>query len=326
MKASTNKTMKLGLFVITSIILFVLAIYFIGSKNNLFNSKINVYAVFNDVRGVVPGNNVRFSGINVGNVRGIEMTSDSTVILTLSIRRDYAKFIYHNSIAEISQDGLMGNKLILISSGTPTTGHIIEDDTLGVKYGIDIENMLSQTRDILVDAKTAVSNLETITAKINSGEGDLGELLNKKTLTTKLAATTDNLNSALVEVSGITRKINSGQGDLGKLVNTNDITTEAKSIMKNLNQVSQKADNTINELGQTVKNINTGDGAISLLLNNKKTANNVDTTIIKVNSSLDQFNQTAKAIENSWILNVFNKKKKKDNKTANTQHKADSVK
>lgn len=326
MKKNINKTIKLGFFVITSIILFVLAIYFIGSKNNLFNAKVDVYTVFNDIRGLMPGNNVRFSGINVGNVKSIDITSDSTVVLRLSIRKDYAKFIYRNSIVEIGQDGLMGSKLLLISSGTPNAGPIQEGDRLGAKYGIDIENMLAQTQDILVDAKSAMSNLGMITSKINSGEGDLGELLTKKTLTTKLAATTDNLNNTLTQIGGITRKINNGQGDLGRLVNNNDLTSEAKTVLTNLNQTAKKANDVIADLSVTAKSINTGEGSVSLLLNNKRTAGNVDTTIIKVNTGIDQFNRTAKAIENSWILNIFNKKKKKDDKTSVPQSKTDSVK
>ncbi|VBB43087.1 Mammalian cell entry related domain protein [uncultured Paludibacter sp.] len=321
MKNSTNRTLRVGFFVISAIILFVLAIYFIGSKNNLFNRKTYAYCIFNDIRGVVPGNAVRFSGINVGNVKDIEITSDSTVVLTLAIRKDYAKFIYRNSIVEISQDGLMGNKLLLVSSGTPDTGHILEGDTLRAKYGIDIENMLSQARDILVDTKSTVSNLNLITEKINNGEGDIGALLTKNTLTTKFSVTADNLNSTLAELTEITQKINSGKGDLGKLVNTNEITTEAKSIMTNLRTTSEKANNVVGELNQTAKSINSGDGTVSLLLNNANTAKNVDTTILKVNSGLDQVSHTLKTLENSWIMNLFNNKTKNYPPT-----KTDSVK
>lgn len=320
MKNDIHKTTRVGFFVAAAIAIFVLAIYFIGSKNNFFNSKLAIKCNFKDVKGVVQGNIVRFSGINVGNVKDITITSDSTVEILMSIREDYAQYIYKNSLVEISQDGLMGNKLLVISSGTPGTGHINDGDVLKPKNGLDIDNLISQVNDILVNAKSTIANLDSITGKLNSGEGDIGELLTKKTLTSKLGLMADNMNTTLTNVNSITQKINSGQGDLGKLVNGNEITTQAKTVLSGLNTTTTNANSVLDNLSKTTNNINNGDGALSLLLNNKKTAENVDTTILKVNTGLDQLSRTAKAIEDSWILRVFNKKKK------NKPQKTDSVK
>lgn len=312
MKNSTNKSIKVGFFIIAAITLFVLAIYFIGSKNNLFNRKSFIYCVFNDIRGVVPGNSVRFSGISVGNVKDIEITSDSTVILKLSIRKDYTRYIYKNSIVEISQDGLMGNKILVVSSGTSDSGQIVEGDTLNAKYGVDIENLLTQVNEILTDTRSVMSNLNFMTQKINNGEGDIGELLNNKTLTTKFAPIADKLNSTLAEVENITRKINSGKGDIGQLLNSNELTDEIKSIMGNLRNVSDRTNTIVGELDQTAKSINSGEGTVGLLLNNKNTAQNIDSTIIKVNSGLDQISHALKSLEGSWIMNTAVGKKKKN--------------
>jgi phospholipid/cholesterol/gamma-HCH transport system substrate-binding protein len=62
---------KLGMFVIIGLVLFVTTIYFVGKQKNLFGSTFELTAKFNSVNGYV-GNNVRFSGINIGTVEEIE--------------------------------------------------------------------------------------------------------------------------------------------------------------------------------------------------------------------------------------------------------------
>lgn len=322
MKNTQNKALRVGLFVFGSLAFLVLTIYFIGSKDNLFASKTNVTCSFQDIRGVVVGNNVRFSGINVGTVKSIELTTDSSVVLTLSIANKYAEHIYKNSIVEISQDGLMGNKLLLISSGTPDSKPIEDGDVLHAKYGIDLEGMLGEVRDILVDAKDAVVSFKSIAAKIDTGDGDIGRLINDNTLTTELAVTTRNLNSTLASVNQITRKINSGSGDLAQLINNNELTENTYSVLGNLNQAADKTHQVVSNLEATTNSINSGDGAVNMLLNSRKTAQNIDTAIIKVQNSLEQFDKTAKAIEESWIVRLFSKKKKKDQEE---KAKTDSV-
>lgn len=320
MKNNTNRNIRVGFFVVAAITIFTLAIYFIGSKNNFFNSKTDLRCIFKDVKGVMQGNNVRFSGINIGNVKSIDLTSDSTVVVTMTVREDYTRFIYKNSKVQISQDGLMGNKILVIMPGSSSTGHVVEGDTLIADAGFDLDNMIAQVGGILENTKSAVANLDSITQKINHGEGDIGELLTSKTLTTKLGLLTNNLNTTLTNVNSITQKINSGQGDLGKLVNSNEITSQTQSILTGLNATTNNANNILSELSKTTENINSGNGTVGMLLNNKQTAENIDTTILKLNSGLDQLSGTLKTVQDSWILNIF-KKKKKD-----TPQKTDSMK
>ena len=312
MKSIRNKATRVGIFVFGAIAVLVLTIYFIGSKDNLFASKMNVICTFQDIRGVVVGNNVRFSGINVGTVRSIEMTSDSTVVLTLSIADKYAKHIYKNSIVKISQDGLMGSKLLNISSGTASSGLIEEGDRLHAKYGVDLKGMLSEARDILYHAGEAVTSLKSIAGKIDTGDGDIGRLINDNTLTTELVTTTRNLNSTLANVDQITRKINTGQGDLARLINGNELTDNTYSVLGNLNEAAGKTNKVVSDLAATTNSINSGEGTVNMLLNSKKTAQNIDTAILKLQNSLEEFDKTAQAIQESWIVRLFSKKKKKN--------------
>ena len=315
MKNQTNKALRVGLFVFTALAIFITIIYLIGNKDNLFKTKTTITTSFNDIRGVVVGNNVRFSGINVGKVSDINVVSDKEVVLELSIVKEYARFIYKDALVEINQDGLMGSKLINITSGHSSAGKIEEGTHLKGKEGIDIENMLYEVHDILVEAGDAVASLKSIAGKIDSGEGDLAKLVNDDVLSTELTATTRQLNTTLATVEQITKNITTGEGDIARLINSNELTSQAHQLLGNLNEAVEKTHRVAENLETTSRQINYGEGAVNLLLNNKNTAQNIDTTILKLQNSLNEFDKTARAVQNSWLIQLFSRKKLKDKKT-----------
>lgn len=315
MKNQTNKALRVGLFVFTALAIFITIIYLIGSKDNLFKTKTTITTSFNDIRGVVVGNNVRFSGINVGKVSDINVVSDKKVVLELSIVKEYARFIYKDALVEINQDGLMGSKLINITSGHSSAGKIEEGTHLKGKEGIDIENMLYEVHDILVEAGDAVASLKSIAGKIDSGEGDLAKLVNDDALSTELTATSRQLNTTLATVEQITKNMTTGEGDIARLINSNELTSQAHQLLGNLNEAVEKTHRVAENLETTSRQINYGEGAVNLLLNNKNTAQNIDTTILKLQNSLNEFDKTARAVQNSWLIQLFSRKKLKDKKT-----------
>ena len=315
MKNQTNKALRVGLFVFTALAIFITIIYLIGSKDNLFKTKTTITTSFNDIRGVVVGNNVRFSGINVGKVSDINVVSDKEVVLELSVVKEYARFIYKDALVEINQDGLMGSKLINITSGHSSAGMIEEGTHLKGKEGIDIENMLYEVHDILVEAGDAVASLKSIAGKIDSGEGDLAKLVNDDVLSTELTATSRQLNTTLATVEQITKNITTGEGDIARLINSNELTSQAHQLLDNLNKAVEKTHRVAENLETTSRQINHGEGAVNLLLNNKNTAQNIDTTILKLQNSLNEFDKTARAVQNSWLIQLFSRKKLKDKKT-----------
>ena len=88
MTQNSNYTWKLGMFIILGVVLFMVSIYFIGNNKNLFSSTFQLKSYFKNVSGLKEGNNVRFSGINVGTVKDIEFISDSSVVVNLVIKQE----------------------------------------------------------------------------------------------------------------------------------------------------------------------------------------------------------------------------------------------
>ena len=102
MKKSRKNTVRLGIYIAAGITLFIVAIYIIGSSKNLFQINVKVTALFQDVKGLQVGANVRFTGIDVGTVTKTLILSDSAVMVELAIQDKVTPFIKKNTIATIA--------------------------------------------------------------------------------------------------------------------------------------------------------------------------------------------------------------------------------
>src|SRR4051812_31589235 len=111
----------LGLFVAGGLALFVLAIFIIGKQKNLFNPVFSLTATFYNISGLQVGNNIRFSGINVGTVDNIRIINDSTVLVDMIIQKEVQKFIKTDCEVAIGSEGIIGDKILIITQGKGST-------------------------------------------------------------------------------------------------------------------------------------------------------------------------------------------------------------
>lgn len=311
MGKSKSRSFKLGLFVSAGVLLFMLAVYYLGSKQNLFSSSFTVQSRFYDVKGLVEGNKVRYSGIDVGTVSSVKLIADSTIMVELSIDERVREFIRKDSKVEIGREGLMGSKLVFIHPGTAVAGSIGDNGELESVKSVDIEEMLREAQKIIDDGRAVSKNLLAMSRKINEGEGDLARLINDNTITTTLSQTGDELLGIAQNAREITEKVNKGEGDLGRLLNDTTITFQMNKSLNQLEEVGANTDTFTQELAKFGKALNNGHGMLNRLVYDSIMAVHVDTTIVKVGEGVDDVVETAEAIRESWLLNLFSGRKKK---------------
>ena len=87
MRTRKIDTVKLGLFVLTGLVLLILTLYTLGKNRDLFGARFELKTHFEDVNGLVPGNNVRYSGIDIGSVSGVAILNDTVIEVVMSICR-----------------------------------------------------------------------------------------------------------------------------------------------------------------------------------------------------------------------------------------------
>lgn len=176
MQTKTGNNTKLGLFVVISIALLIVAIYFIGKKQQLFGKTYSVNSVFKDISGLQVGNNVRYSGINVGIVNDIAQTTDSTVKVEMLINENTRKYIRKNAKAIIGSDGLMGNKIVVITPGTPDNANLSDGDYIQTVQAVNMDDILSQIKVTSDNTAEITTDLAIIVKNISDGKGTIGKL------------------------------------------------------------------------------------------------------------------------------------------------------
>jgi len=193
MKKNPGKKIALGLFVIAGLCFFIAAIYYIGKRQQLFNNTFRVSGIFKDVKGLQAGNNVRFSGINVGVVENIAIANDTSVRVDVLINEDTRRFIRKNASAVIGSDGLMGNKILIIMPGTPGEETIENNDYIHTSMPVSIDEILVKLKVTGDNAANITGDLAAIVGNIRSGKGTVGKLFMDSTFAKNLDKTIVNL-------------------------------------------------------------------------------------------------------------------------------------
>ena len=209
MKKDTGFKIKLGIFISLGIAVFIVGIYFIGEKQQLFRSTFHLSGVFRDVAGLQAGNNVRLSGINVGTVENISIVSDTSVRVEILIDENTRKFKKKDAIASIGSEGLMGNKIIIINPGTGGKKEIENNDIVQTIQPINMDDILVSLKSSIDNTTVITSNLSKITDNVQSGKGTLGRLLTDKSLGKTFDSTFVNLKESTAGLRMIVEKAKS---------------------------------------------------------------------------------------------------------------------
>jgi phospholipid/cholesterol/gamma-HCH transport system substrate-binding protein len=187
-----SRTFRLGLFIVSTLAIFAVGVFLIGGNESRFRSTYQLKAQFQNVSGLIDGGDVRVGGIRKGTVRSIQLPhrpdEKLTVIMNLeSATRDVIK---KDSVASIKSEGLLGDKYVEISFGSPSVEKVRDGDTIASAPPLDISDLISETNEILNSAKDAMQNVDSISAKINNGQGTMGALVNDKRIYQQVNAAT----------------------------------------------------------------------------------------------------------------------------------------
>ncbi len=193
MKKESGNKIRLGIFVSIGITLFIAGIYFVGQRQQLFNSTFRVSGIFKDISGLQIGNNVRFSGINVGIIEDIQQITDTTVKVDMLIDEKTRRFMKKNAKAIIGSDGLMGNKIVVIIPGTSNKPVVSNNDIIETAQTVSMDDILVKIKVTSDNAADITDDLSAIIENIREGKGTVGKLFMDSTFA-------ENLDAALINV------------------------------------------------------------------------------------------------------------------------------
>ncbi len=194
METHTQKfKIRLGLFIAGGLALFVIAIFIIGKQKNLFNPVFKLNTTFYNVSGLQVGNNIRFSGINVGTVDNITIINDSTVRVDMLIKREVQRFIKTDCEAGVGSAGLIGDRLLVITQGSNEAIMVKDGQQIGSREPVETDAIMASLRVTAYNAEIVSDELAEIMIKVNSGKGTIGRLIQDTAIAENLSQTIVNI-------------------------------------------------------------------------------------------------------------------------------------
>ncbi|WP_339920978.1 MlaD family protein [uncultured Flavobacterium sp.] len=311
MEKTTSQKIRLGLFVIIGLLIFILATYLIGDKQKMFGKTSHLETVFNNVNGLQIGNNVRYSGVNVGTVRGIEMLNDTNIKVDMIIDKTIFKHIKKDAVATIGSDGLVGSMIINILPGKGTDAPVEPGDEIRSVNRVSTDELLNTLSKTNNNAALLTENLLTITEEINAGKGTIGLLLNDAELARDLKQTMHYLKISGRETSNATKNLNkllesmNNKDNVIGLLKDTAVANSIKTIVNNLDNSSLEINRVVTNLNKTILNIKDGKGALNYLSNDPNLVNKIDSTMTNVNESSAKLNENLEALKHNFLFRGY---------------------
>ena len=300
-------------------VIFLAVIYYLANQRHLFSSTIEVKAVFRNVSGLQSGNNVYFTGISVGAVDDIEITSDTSVVVTMSIEKEASKYIKKNAKATIGTSGLMGTKLVTIVPGDIPAPPINDGDFLATVPAVDIDDVLRVLQQTGAKTYTVTQNLAEISERINNGVGVVGKLLTDTVMAQDVQQVIHDLrqvNQVLAEfkeagrntnqmaenLQDISNRINEGQGLAGQLIANDTMVIRFKNMLDSLQAAGSRTAIIAEDLSILSGKMRAGEGTAGKLLTDPKTVNNIDSTLVELRQAAIEFQKNMEEIRQGWLF------------------------
>ena len=258
-RADIRTKTRVGVILFASFILLAGALLFIGGTKGFFVKRTSYFARFPNSQGLLQGNQVRLAGVVVGAIRDIEVPRAPGQDLTIlfDIERKYQHLVKTDSRAEIKTIGLLGDKYLEVTPGSPDKPDLEPDHEIIAFRGAEIDKILAGSGD-LVDNVVAISkSLKTILGRTEKGEGFLGEITSESKSGAELSRS---LRQTLDSLNGLMGDVRQGRGLVGRLLHDDKAADEVLADLKG-------ASGSLNRILATVeKGTATGEGLVPALL------------------------------------------------------------
>jgi len=286
---------RVGLFILIAISIFL----YLSISIRAFRfdrDQYNVYrAYFDDTGGLAVKAPVKIAGVEIGWVDEIKLLDDgkAEVLMQISRHNKLAK----NSYAMIHQDGLIGNKVMVIDPGDPSTGFLMPGGTLSMpgRTPTSVGELLDQFRDIAASIHEIANSFKNVfasrqgeqnmrvaldsIAKASDRMADFSMILQKT-----MKNNEENINSVIADLKLTMKDLKEGVPAVTRDFNNvstsvSSASNKVGSAFEQVEDASIQAKDTFKEAGQVMEKINTGKGTVGKLINEDETYGDLKKTV-----------------------------------------------
>jgi phospholipid/cholesterol/gamma-HCH transport system substrate-binding protein len=238
MKRSTFLTwsdLKVGALILAALAIMTFGMYKLGQAANLFTKRYELVTFLPNANGLRVGGAVAISGQPVGTVKEIKFLNvDADTLrnlrIVVEIDESMKEQVREDSRARVRTMGLLGDKMIDISSGTPRYAVLTPNDTIQVAQALDYEQVIAQAAGAVDDMVALTHDLKTLTGGMVRGEGTMGQLLTNRSMYDELTGTLGRMNNML-------GRLQNPNGMFGKMMDDPKMYDNMVAVMARLDTV-----------------------------------------------------------------------------------------
>jgi len=315
----TWEQLKVGGMILLALAILTVAVVKLGEAANLFSKRYRLVVLLPSANGLRVGGTVTVAGQLAGTVASIDFLppdADTTRNLRVIVEVDQSlqQQVREDSRARLRTLGLLGDKIVDISPGTPRYAVLPPNDTLQVEPALDYEAVLVQASGAVNDMIQLTRDLKGITGGMARGEGTVGQLLTNRSLYDELNGTLartnalvtrlqapngsfakllddpalyQNLNGMIGSVDSLVRQMRSENGTLGKLLTDDTLYTHLVAITAGADSL--------------VKQVTRGNGFAAKLVNDQQLYEQLTKTITDLNAILADVRQNPRKYTKGMI-------------------------
>jgi phospholipid/cholesterol/gamma-HCH transport system substrate-binding protein len=275
---SDGSALRVGFMVAATAVVLALGIFLVGQENFLFTQTNSYFVRYGNVGGLAEGNPVQLNGVNVGRVERIvlpEETTEADLEVWIEIERRYAARIRTDSVARIKSLGLLGDKYVQITSGSPEADLVEPGGEITADQPTDMDALIASGEDVVGNIVTTATSLSRILERMEAGEGLLGELVTER----EGKRVTDTVIETLESVQKIAARVEAGEGTVGRLL-TDD-------------QLANRLGEVVEKLSGVLTELRTGDGLLPALISDSETRAAFEQTVEGARSTLEELSAVA---------------------------------
>ena len=229
--------LRIGTFILVSLVVFFAIVYLLGARARYFESKYELAAEFTEVAGLIEGATVRLAGVQIGRVTRVVLAPEpgGKVRVTMTVARRFHERIRENSEARIATQGLLGDKIVDITPGTPDAPPLRPGAAIAAQDPQEMSRMFAEGARTLRTVSELAATLRAAADRLDKG------------------GTFDDIGAAVKSARRITDEVEKGRGWLHVLV------YEEPEALRRLNGV-------LSSTQQLISRAESGDNAVSVLL------------------------------------------------------------
>lgn len=242
----TELELKVGFFVALGLALLMIAIVLMGGGSSFFSSNIRYKTQFADAGGLLSGAKVVLNGIRIGFVETLELNDESrSVEIQFVVESRYRDWIRSDSTVDILTQGVLGDKFIAVSMGSPDSPAMDPNSLIPVRQSKGLDDFLSSGDNLMTTLNSVAVSLDRILRAFEE-QNRADRFFDGISKTSKnLAEATDKFNrsfnsdhfqSSIQHINSILEKIDRGTGTIGALINDPGVYDDAKSLLAGANR------------------------------------------------------------------------------------------